>query len=223
MNRRIATYQRLTRVAEFANGNVGSFPKDSIASDLLETIASGVQTLQEENLNQLSAEALMRTTLKAKTEARETLKSHLLAAAELSRALGSEDLKMPRNANVPNLISAGRHFAVVARAMKKELLEHALPPKFAEDIAAATDELERADQEYLTAKRLRSGALGRWDDAVRPLMNVLQRLDALAHNALKDNPVALASYERARALSRKKSTKEEAPPADPSKAASTAA
>jgi hypothetical protein len=208
MNRRNATYQTLTRVVAFGNLNVSLFPVNSVAADLLKAIESGVVTLSDETRNQLSAEALMKAGTKAKVAARETLKGHIIRVGEISRALEG-DVKLPDVRSDQNLINAGRQLAEAAESMKTDLVAHGLPANFGDEIAAAADELERTAASYTQARSQRIAAVNRWDAALKPALKALRRFDALVHNALKDDPGALASYEVLRAMPKGRQSKEE--------------
>jgi hypothetical protein len=75
------TYSMLTRVVNFTTQNVGLFPKNSAASKILEALDSDVTQLSEQAGAQVSAEAAIRISRKARNPARETLKSILVLAA----------------------------------------------------------------------------------------------------------------------------------------------
>jgi hypothetical protein len=166
---------------------------------------------------------LIRTSLKAKTAAKANLRSQLLSVTELSRALETDAVKMPHSVTEQSLINAGRAVAGAAESLKKDFVAHGLSPEFGAEIAEATSQLERAALEHNKAKELRTAAIRQWNAAVKPLMKALRRLDALVHNALKDEPGALAAYEVARAVAKTRRSKEEGTTSDPTPDTTTAA
>src|SRR6185295_18390134 len=91
------SYQMLTRVAEFANANVGLFPKDSAAAEIIEALESGLSELSEKASKRISAETAMRISGNTRVASRDKLRGYLTRASWIANAMNSGKVRMPSN------------------------------------------------------------------------------------------------------------------------------
>src|SRR4051812_2880183 len=96
MNRKnTQSYQMLARVTEFARANVGLFPKDSAAAEIIEALESGVSELSEKAGKRISAQTAMRVSGNARTAAKGKLRGYLTRASWISAAMKSGKVQTP--------------------------------------------------------------------------------------------------------------------------------
>jgi hypothetical protein len=195
--RKNATYQMLTQVANFASQGVGFFPKTSAASEILDALESGIQTLSEQARIIASSDAEIRRGLGDKKAARERLKLVMTSASQIADALGAGTWRIPDNRSDRALIHAGRAFSVDVEPMRKDFAKHGISP---ETMSASVDALEQALLACSDARAKRSTAAQKWDTVLGEMLNMLKRYDALVALTLGDNPNAMASYALARTI-----------------------
>jgi hypothetical protein len=212
------TYQMLTHVVDFGTRNVNLFASDTGAKTILETLATGVETLSRQSGAWMASKTALRNGRTAKDAARESLKNYLTRAAQLSRALHSDKLQFPASPTNQNLIDSGKGFLLEADSMKKEFVEHGLSATFVSDLEAAVRNLEKSIQDCRDATGRRSASLRKWDDTLGETLDALGRFDILVSNALENDPAALTSYAIARTIRRaggRKAAGTAAPTPDP--------
>jgi hypothetical protein len=208
------TYSMLTRVVNFTTQNVGLFPKNSAASKILEALDSDVTQLSEQAGAQVSAEAAIRISRKARDTARETLKSILVLAAQTAQALNSDQLRGPLKRGDQALIDCGHAFAQDVESLKKEFIQHGWAPDFGDEVSAAVEALEQATLDYASATAKRAAAIGEYVKTMEDAMGYLKRLDILVAKTLADDPTAMASWTVARSVIRTPVRKRAAKPPD---------
>jgi len=203
MNRKnTQTYQMLTHVVDFGTRNVSLFPEDTGAKKLLETLATGVETLSQQAGVWTASKTALRNGRTAKDASRASLKNYLERAAQLSRALHNDKLQLPASPTDQNLIDSGNGFILEAESMKKEFVEHGLSATFAADLEAAVRTFEKSIQDVRDATGRRSGSLRKWNETLGETLDALGRFDILVSNALENDHAALTSYAIARAVRR---------------------
>jgi hypothetical protein len=223
--RNTQTYQMLTHVVDFGNRNVGLFPRNTGATKILETLATGVETLSEQAGIWMASKTALRNGRTVKDASRENLKKYLVRAAQLSRALHTDKLQLPDSPTDQNLIDIGNGFLLEAESMKKEFVEHGLSATFAADLEAAVRSFEKSIQDFRDAAGRRSASLRKWEETLEETQDALARFDVLVSNALENDHAALASYAMARAVRRVGGRKAAgiSPPADPAPVTSVTA
>src|SRR5438045_618933 len=110
----LQNYQMLTRVVDFGTRNVGMFPKDSAAEEIIGALVSAVSILSEQASSQVNSEASMRTSRVARSAARETLKRKVGLTVQTGRALKSVSFHPPLKDTDHALISSGNAFVLAA-------------------------------------------------------------------------------------------------------------
>jgi len=196
------TYQMLTHVVDFGTRNVSLFPTDTGAKKLLETLATGVETLSQQAGIWTASKTAVRHSRTAKDTSRESLKNYLTRAAQLSRALHRDKLQLPASPSDQNLIDSGKGFLLEADSMKKEFVEHGLSATFTSDLEAAVRNLEKSIQDCRDATGRRSASLTKWNETLGETLDALGRFDILVSNALEHDHAALTSYAIARTVRR---------------------
>jgi hypothetical protein len=211
------TYQMLTHVVDFGTRNVSLFPTDTGAKKLLETLATGVETLSQQAGIWMASKTAVRNSRTAKDTSRESLKNYLTRAAQLSRALRSDKLQLPASPTDQNLIDSGNGFLLEAESMKKEFVELGLSATFATDLEDAVRTFEKSIQDVRDATGRRSASLRKWNETLEETLDALARFDIVVSNVFENDHAALASYAIARAIRRVGVRKAAGPPpaADP--------
>src|SRR5262249_43527550 len=150
MNRRnIETHQMLTRVAEFASDNIGLFPKNSAAGEIVGALQSGVGGLSQKGSARVSAETAMRASKKFRAASREKLLGYLRRADQIARALQNDQLQLPQKRTEQALIASGRAFVEDVGSLSQDFAKHGVSPK---DVSEAVDALEGTIRDYSNAK-----------------------------------------------------------------------
>lgn len=211
------TYQMLTHVVDFGTRNVSLFPTDTGAKKLLETLATGVETLSQQAGIWMASKTAVRNSRTAKDTSRESLKNYLTRAARLSRTLHSDKLQLPASPTDQNLIDSGNGFLLEAESMKKEFVELGLSATFATDLEDAVRTFEKSIQDVRDATGRRSASLRKWNETLEETLDALARFDIVVSNVFENDHAALASYAIARAIRRVGVRKAAGPPpaADP--------
>jgi hypothetical protein len=211
------TYQMLTHVVDFGTRNVSLFPTDTGAKKLLETLATGVETLSQQAGIWMASKTAVRNSRTAKDTSRESLKNYLTRAARLSRTLHSDKLQLPASPTDQNLIDSGNGFLFEAESMKKEFVELGLSATFATDLEDAVRTFEKSIQDVRDATGRRSASLRKWNETLEETLDALARFDIVVSNVFENDHAALASYAIARAIRRVGVRKAAGPPpaADP--------
>ena len=217
MNRKnMHSYQMLTRVAEFANTNVGLFPKNSAAAEIIEALESGVGELSEKASKRISAETAMRVSRNNRIGARDKLRGHITRASWIAIAMNSGKVQAPSNGTEQSLINSGRAFVKDVESVSHDFAKHGVAP---EDVSATVEALETAIRGYSSAKAARSATIEESAKVLEDTMSHLLRFDALVASYLEGNAGAMAAYNIARAVQRTKAhrqaEKESAPASVP--------
>ena len=226
MNRKnMQGYQMLTRVAEFANTNVGLFPKNSAAAEIIEALESGVSELSEKASKRISAETAMRISRTTRTASRSKLRGYITRASWIATAMNSGKVQVPSDGTEQSLINSGHAFVEDVASISKDFARHGVGP---EDVSSAVEALETAIRDYSSAKAARSAAIEESGKVLEETMHHLLRFDALVASYLEDNAGAMAAYNIARTVQRTKAhrtaLKESKPaPAAPAPATTPAA
>ena len=198
MNRHtVENYKMLTRVAAFAEKNVGAFPKSSPAAEIQKSLAAAVRELADLSSARISAETAVRSGRNARKADRDTLIS-LMAQADLTaRALESDRFRTPRNRSDHALVVSGRAFATDIEPLKKEFIGYGLSP---EKVTAATTALERSLLDYSAGKARRSAAIQEFEEKLEAAMGTMRRFEALIANTLGDNHGVMTEWGAARTV-----------------------
>jgi hypothetical protein len=195
----IQDYQMLTKVVDYTGNIIGLFPKTSAASEILAELSSAVIQLSEQARTQVSSEAAMRVSRRARTVARNNLKKRLVLSDRIAQVLNSDHFRAPEKHGDRALIDSGRAFVVDMEPLKKDFTWHGLPP---EEMTSAVEALERANLDYTSGLAMRASSIEQFGAIIAAAMVQLKRLDVLVAMTLTDNPTAMASWTVARSTNR---------------------
>lgn len=208
--RDVENYKMLTRVLDFLIRHVSLFPKDSAIAEILNMLRSSVEKLSDTSATRSLAEAAIRESRDARATARTNARDLISRASLVSRASHNNKVRIPKTGAEHELIAIGRGIEKDAPALKEDFVRHALS---LDEVIAATHALETAVLDNTKAKTARATARAEWDKAMAEAMDALMGLDAIVANALAEDPVALASYEGVRSVTRTRGrTAAKAPP-----------
>lgn len=231
MNRKnIRLFEMFASVIGFFHRIANRFPKNS--SKVFEELEEKVTTLTAENTERVSAENAEREARLLKIEVFDSLRSDLNRVAHLTSALHKDTLELPSRPSNAELLHYGKAFLEIAPSMEKDLLEHGFAENFVMEVETKIGNLERNIGAYVEARKRRSESIHRWEVLAEEALDLLERCDVVAENALAGDPVALESYKSSRIIRRAAARKENtattaaeppAAPADPAAKANTAA
>jgi hypothetical protein len=160
MNRkRTQQYRMLTRVVDFGAKHVGLFPERTIAGDLLAEITATVARLPEYATSQVSSNASIQTSFRARKTARLAVKTQTEAIVQIARALKMQNFSIPIKAKEEELINTARSFVERAQPLKTEFIQHGLPPAFIENLKTSIQALEESLLSRASGEAARSGAI----------------------------------------------------------------
>jgi len=212
------SYEMLVRVRDFGDTHARLFAADSVGRKQLATIADAVTELGTHASAKMTA---ARDGTTAKQQAREALVTSLEAVARTGRAIaldtpGLEDKFVigKDNRSDQELITAGRTFAQDAEAFAAQFIAHRMPKTFIRDLAAVVDAFEGAIHDRQVKLEQHLAARTQIETTLAAAMTAVRKLDAIVANALHDDPVTMAVWERDRRVGYpRKRKKGEQPPA----------
>ena len=198
MNRKVkANTQMIQRVVTFVAAHQDQFPRNTAAPELQLALDSAAHQLSEQSIAQLAAEAAIRTSRNARTAARTELRTRMILADQVARALNNDRFHTPVNAGDPTWIDAGRAFLVDMESLEKVFTQHGLPP---DKLLTAIQALEQARHDLSVQSAKRSAAIHGCSQTLDEAMVFLQRLDALVAITFADNAAVMASWTTARTV-----------------------
>src|SRR3989442_1920430 len=148
----------LTRVVDFGAKRLGLFPERTVAGELLAQITAAVGKLPEYATWQVTGNESVRTSSRKRTAAREAVKTQMDAILQTARALKFQGFSIPKDPKEEDLINGARSFAQAVEPLKREFIQHALPPAFVENLNAAIQDLEEALLKRAAGNPARQGA-----------------------------------------------------------------
>jgi len=212
IRQRIQEYRMLTRVVDFGAKHLGLFPERTVAGELLAQITAAVGKLPEYATWQVTGNESVRTSSRKRTAAREAVKTQMDAILQTARALKFQGFSIPKDPKEEDLINGARSFAQAAEPLKREFIQHGLPPAFVENLNAAIQDLEEALLKRAAGKAARSGAIREFNKLLDEALNLLDRFEALVDNTMADNPSVMAAWHVARHVERIPQSKTEPEP-----------
>ena len=150
-----------------------------------------------------SARGRVRERARVKQMTRAALRSDLVAIGRTAAAiaLGTPELDPRRFRPPPNgdqrLLTAARSVAGEAVPLRSAFIAYAMAANFLDVLNQHIQEFERARTDYLAVVREREDAEAQIEATMQDLGPGAKRLDAVVRNALREDPTALAAWDKA--------------------------
>jgi hypothetical protein len=203
----------LRRVAVFSRQHGALFPENSLAHELLNTIQSVLEELNEHSVSQVGGIHDAQSHTKAKTRVREALRAGLMEIARTARLISrtiprfDEPFQFPRSKSDTALLHAARQFAEKAAAVSDAFIRHAMRPDFIDDLNANIQKVEKARHDRFEARATHRKATAAIDAALQKAMTALADFDILIANILRNDNATMAVWKSARHVKRARKRK----------------
>ena len=193
-------YEMFVRVRDFGAANGSLFPESSTGSQSFARVAAAVAEIEGQLSSRVVARAEARK-VKASTRAT-VLQSMRTVAATGRRAARRETVgdvfRLPRRRTDKALVSTARVFIEEARRREAEFVRLGLPPTFFTDFQSVMNDLDQAVNARNNSAHLRRKAQAGIETALTMGLDDIGELDVVVPNVLRDDPVRLAQWRRAR-------------------------
>jgi hypothetical protein len=206
--RAIRRYQMLVRVRAFGAKYADRFPSGTAGVRMFVAVGEAVSALEQHAVVQTSARG--HGAVYAKNAARTRLRKVLRVISRTARgvAVGAPALagafRVPKTNGDHALLMAARAFAHDAREHNEAFIEHGLPPAFLDDLDVAITALEHESRGYNAARQAGVAAAAGIDVALGQALTSVRRLDAIVANLCREDPGAMAAWQSARRVGRKR-------------------
>jgi hypothetical protein len=192
----------LERVYNFGQANLGSFPRASAASNIINSIGSAVSKLKNHVSQQVSGAGAIQQSGISHQDARKALKSKLDSIFQTARVLNLGEFYLPRQRTDSAYIAAGQSFGDLARPHEEQLVNQGLPLNFIVALRDAVSDLQRAAQAKSSSKGAHSGSIAEFNNTLTRAMTDLKRFDALVKNTVGNDAGIMAAWKIARRVAR---------------------
>jgi hypothetical protein len=196
-------YTMLIRVSEFGDTYRDRFAHSGVARDQFAAVADAVTQLRQHAVAKMSAAQQGKS---SKATARRALAEQIGAVHRTARAValttpGLDDaFHLPHPRTEQALLTAGRMFARNAEAFVGPFVTHGLPPTFIVDLRATVEQFERAIRDRRAEQSGHAAARGSIQATLAAGLTAARVLDAIVANELRQDPVTLAVWQRARRI-----------------------
>lgn len=197
-------YEMLVRVREFGMMHADRFPSSTLGGQAFTALTAAVKELTDHAAAQVSGRGSAKEATTTKAVTREALREDIDAIVRTVRVMALDNPGLESKFSVPRargdqaLLNLARAFARDAEPMAKDFVAHHLPKDFLEDLAADIAAFEEAIRDKETAATDVVTSAASVEGAMEAGLDAVRRLDGLVTNRLRDEPAALAAYQRAR-------------------------
>lgn len=202
------TLEMFRRVRNFGTTHEGAFPADSLARELFDNIGNIVKDLERLAAEQSSGRAAVRQHTAGKAAARAALLKILTIISRTARVMAltmpalEGKFQLPSRMNDQALLDTARAFLADAQPFKAAFLRFEVPEHIFQDLETQTAAFQAALVGQYEAGESSLTAATSFDEGIERGTNYLRQLDAVVRNKLRNDPVGLAAWERARRLER---------------------
>jgi hypothetical protein len=221
-------YEMLVRVRDFGAANATFFPPSTLGAKSFTAVGAAVAALSDHAAMHVSGRGSAREGTASKAVAREAIRDDLEAIVRTARAMaldtpGVDDkFRPPRSNGDQAILNAARAFARDAAPMAAAFHEHDMPADFLDDLQQDIDAFEEAIRDHEAGKDTHVAARAGIEAAIDEGLDAVRRLDAIVPNRLRNDPKALALWERARRVERTSRAKSDGAEPEPAPVAATA-
>ncbi|HEX7999480.1 MAG TPA: hypothetical protein VF528_13925 [Pyrinomonadaceae bacterium] len=185
----------LARKADFSATSLGGQKFAEAAALVAEVVALGEE--------QMSADAAVRASATARRVARLSVLQQMRAIRDTAKAMEAEipgvsdKFRVPTKNGSEALINAARAFVTTATPLKAEFVQREMPDTFLEDLTAAINEFESANNSFNLSMGRRVGATAGLKNAFVRSTRLKRELNPMVLNKYRDDPASLAEWKSA--------------------------
>ncbi|MCC7010717.1 MAG: hypothetical protein IT184_18040 [Acidobacteria bacterium] len=194
-------YEMLLRVRDFWNVHRALFPESSAGGQAFASVAQAVAGIDAHLTSKaLAAKEGRRAKAAARAALTRIMRRIVRTGRGLKRTLPDQEnnLEMPTRSSDVALLAAARLFIGEVEANRDRLVYLGLPPDVTTSLRDATDAFERAMRGRRTGRSDLAAAKAGFTSALALGLDAVRTLDIVVVNALEQDPVLLAKWERDR-------------------------
>lgn len=193
-------YEMFVRVRDFGAANGALFPESSAGGQSFVRVAAVVAAVDGHVASRVVARAEAR---KVKATARAAVLEKMRIMAATGRRASRQEafahaFRMPRRGADKVLVGTARAFAAEARKREAEFVRLGLPSTFISEFESLVDSIDQAVNVRNSSSHLRRKHQAGIEAALKEGAAELAELDVVVPNVLRENPVLLAQWRRAR-------------------------
>jgi hypothetical protein len=187
-----------------------------VAAGFVLALATALDEVAKLAGTQKAVAGRLRDLARAKQQARETLRTDMLAIHRIATALAIEtpgfDVKfqMPLKGDA-RLLAAARSFAELAAPLSEVFTKLALPDRFLDDLNAHIQDFEHTTTQYVDGSHACDAVSSAIQKAIANANVASTHLDAIARNTLTSDPPKLEAWEQVCVYGRTRSAPREKP------------
>ncbi len=230
MNLAVRRYvSRIQSVQSFLQANASSFVGVARVAQLQTQLGATLATMQALAEQQSSDEGDVGSTVRIKSALLEAVVDDLRLMARTARAMavetpGTEDrFRLPRSNGEDAILSTARQFATDAAPLATQFQSYGLPADFLSDLQGDVAAYEELQTQKQTKVQSRVDAVSSLDETIAQSSRIVDTLNAIVRNVLRDDSSKLAAWRTATHLDSLRAHREpsKAKAAREAKAAST--
>ena len=192
-----------SRVDDFGSSRTADFPPSSLGGQLFASMHQEVVLLEQLGSDQMAGGGAAQTGTGEIRAARNSVRQQMKAITSTSLAMETErpgisnSFRVPRTNGDQALLSAARAFVEAATPLKQEFIKREMAATFLEDLTAAINRFESADNSRNLGKEKRVSATAAIKESLRRVMNLKRQLDPVVRNKYKNDAANLAAWRSA--------------------------
>lgn len=207
MNLEVRRYvSRIQAVLSFLSANASSFAGVARVGQLQTQLEATLATMQGLAEQQSSDQGDVGSAVRSKSALLEAVLDDLRLIARTARAMsietpGTEDrFRLPRSNGEDAILSTARQFATDAEPMASEFQSYGLPADFLADLQADVAAYSELQGQKDAALQSRVGAVSGLDESISQSSQIVDTLNAIVRNVLRDDSAKLAAWRTAMRL-----------------------
>ncbi len=222
MNLEVRRYvSRIQAVLSFLQANASSFAGVSRVGALQTQLAAALDTIQTLAEQQNSDEGDVGSAVRLKSALLDAVLDDLRLIARTARAMsvetpGTQDrFRLPRSNGEDAILSAARQFATDATPLAAEFESYGLPAGFLTDLQSDVAAYEGLQSQKDTSLQSRVDAVSGLDEAIAQSSQIVDTLNAIVRNVLREDTSKLAAWRTAIRLDNLRAHREAPTPPTP--------
>jgi hypothetical protein len=207
------------RVREFASAHQTDFPNGSHGAAVTTTLVNTISQVQKQAAAQDAANLDRQEATEEKQVAINTLLTLMRAINSTARSIDNifpgmaDQFKMVRGNNDQAILNRARAYITEATPIQERFTDRGLPATFLDDLQAAIDAVEEADNHQSAALIAQTAATAGVAAALKQMRAAMKEFAAIARNIYRNDPETLAAFKSASRVERApKKAKKAAPP-----------
>jgi hypothetical protein len=194
-------FETIGRVAVFGRSYPQYFIQTSLAGQAMSEIVAAGEKFAEYEPWLRGGDVAVRTLSEDRSKARAELRRYLETISQIAKALRIREFTLPRDRSDKTLVSVGRMWARHAEPLKQVFIDSGLTD-FIERLNSLVENVSRSIDDQTSNNGSRAAAIATIQQARAEALDALKRLDPMMTYILRDDPVTLAVWERARRAER---------------------